>query len=135
VETADPPFELARGVLLTGWRMQEFYLCNMLKMNRLFGVPGHLHPPSGVRGRWGTLFTFAQICSRRITKEYCFLCLYSWDRVYHEITAQGQNNDELGPVGSGLGPASGVLTHPYAKSIVKLRWLKPRGGTPAVMRP
>jgi len=32
------------------------------------------------------------------------------------------------------GTTSGVLTPTHSKSIVKLRWLKPRGGTRAVMR-
>ena len=31
-------------------------------------------------------------------------------------------------------PAFGVLTPPHSKSIVKLRWLMPRGGTRAVIR-
>ena len=31
-------------------------------------------------------------------------------------------------------PTSGVLTPPHSKSIVKLRWLMPRGGTRAVIR-
>src|ERR1700687_1477920 len=70
-----------------------------------------------------------------LRKSIFFLCLYVWECVNPGVTTQDQNANGLRLPGGALGTASDVLTHPYTKSIVKLRWLKPRGGTPAVMRP
>src|ERR1700674_85676 len=70
-----------------------------------------------------------------LRKSISFLYLYLWKCVNPRVTTQDQNANGLGLPRAPLGTASDVLTHPYTKSIVKLRWLKPRGGAPAVMRP
>src|SRR5260370_3592226 len=75
------------------------------------------------------LRTFAQICSRRITKKYRPSRLYSWDSVNPKVTARQQNPPNYESP-EALGTASDVLTHPNTKSIVNLRWLKPGAAPP-----
>ncbi len=100
VETAAPRGDRRARFAGVDAGLKKSYPCTVLKINGLLFHGGHLHFLSCPLRRERALFTFAQICSRRVTKEYSSLCSYSSGGVNTGVTTQYQKDHGFALLGA-----------------------------------
>jgi len=95
---------MARALYRTLRKSEKIYPCSTLKVKGLYDSwGGSCSLPHPSRSK-GVLFTFAQICSIGVTKEYSFFRLYSCDEVNPGVTTHNQKANGLWLLGPLLEP-------------------------------